>query len=60
MLFNVGFGIIVAASVLLLVVAAGAAWYMTLARQWVKAAGIPVDAAGKAKGNGSPSPPRRT
>lgn len=34
----------------------GAAWYMTLARPWMKAAGIPMDDNGKPMGNGSPLP----
>ena len=34
----------------------GAAWYMTLSRPWVKAAGIPVDENGKPDGNGNPMP----
>lgn len=34
----------------------GAAWYMTLAKPWMQAAGIPMDANGKPQGNGSPMP----
>ncbi len=36
--------------------AVGAAWYMTLAKPWMKAAGIPMTPEGKPKGNGSPMP----
>ncbi len=36
--------------------ALGAAYYMTLAKPWMKAAGIPMDANGKPMGNGSPLP----
>lgn len=36
--------------------ACGAAWYMTLSRQWIAAAGIPVDENGRPQGNGSPLP----
>ena len=34
----------------------GAVWYMTLAKPWMAAAGIPVDENGKPQGNGSPLP----
>ena len=34
----------------------GAVWYMSMAKPWIKAAGVPVDAAGKPQGNGSPMP----
>ncbi|MBV0913483.1 DUF1761 domain-containing protein [Anianabacter salinae] len=36
--------------------AMGAVWYMTFAKPWMKAAGIPMDANGKPQGNGSPMP----
>ncbi|WP_136636064.1 DUF1761 domain-containing protein [Pseudooceanicola onchidii] len=36
--------------------AMGAVWYMTLAKPWMAAAGIPVDENGKPQGNGSPLP----
>ena len=36
--------------------AMGAVWYMSLAKPWMKAAGIEVDENGKPKGNGSPMP----
>lgn len=36
--------------------AVGAAWYMSLARPWMAAAGIKVDARGRPEGNGSPLP----
>jgi type III secretory pathway component EscS len=34
----------------------GAVWYIAMSKPWVKAAGIPVDAAGKPQGNGSAMP----
>lgn len=34
----------------------GALWYMTLAKPWMAAAGIPMTADGKPDGNGSPLP----
>ena len=34
----------------------GAVWYISMSKPWMKAAGIPVDAAGKPQGNGSPLP----
>lgn len=33
-----------------------AIWYTALSKSWIAAAGIPVDAAGKPQGNGSPLP----
>ena len=36
--------------------AMGAVWYMSLAKPWMKAAGIEMDENGKPKGNGSPMP----
>lgn len=36
--------------------AMGAAWYMSLAKPWMQAAGIPMDENGKPQGNGSPMP----
>lgn len=36
--------------------AAGAAWYMTFGKPWMKAAGIPIGLDGKPKGGGSPMP----
>ena len=36
--------------------ATGAAWYITLSKPWIKAAGIPTDEAGKPQGNGSAMP----
>lgn len=34
----------------------GAFWYIYMSKPWVKAAGIPLDAAGKPKGDGNPMP----
>lgn len=34
----------------------GAVWYISMAGPWTRAAGVPVDAAGKPQGNGSPMP----
>ena len=34
----------------------GAVWYMSLAKPWIKAAGIPVDANGKPQGDGNMMP----
>ncbi len=34
----------------------GAVWYMSIAKSWIAAAEIPVDAKGKPMGNGSPAP----
>ena len=34
----------------------GAVWYIAMAKPWIKAAGIPVDASGKPMGNGSVLP----
>lgn len=34
----------------------GAIWYMSMSKPWVKAAGIPVDSAGRPQGNGSMMP----
>jgi len=34
----------------------GAVWYTWMAKPWIKAAGIPVDASGKPMGNGSAMP----
>lgn len=34
----------------------GAFWYISMGKSWIKAAGIPVDAAGKPQGSGSPLP----
>jgi len=34
----------------------GAFWYIRMSKPWIKAAGIPVDAAGKPQGSGSPMP----
>ena len=34
----------------------GAVWYTSMAKPWIKAAGVPVDAAGKPQGNGSAMP----
>lgn len=34
----------------------GAVWYMSMAKPWMRAAGVPVDAAGKPQGSGSPMP----
>ncbi len=34
----------------------GAFWYIRMAKPWMAAAGIPVDANGKPQGNGSPMP----
>ena len=34
----------------------GAFWYIRMSTRWIKAAGIPVDAAGKPQGSGSPMP----
>ncbi|MGI3169809.1 DUF1761 domain-containing protein [Pseudooceanicola sp. C21-150M6] len=34
----------------------GAVWYMSLSKPWIRAAGIPVDDAGKPQGSGSPLP----
>jgi hypothetical protein len=34
----------------------GAIWYMSMSKPWVRAAGIPVDAAGRPQGNGSVMP----
>jgi hypothetical protein len=34
----------------------GAVWYTSMSGHWIRAAGIPVDAAGKPQGNGSPMP----
>lgn len=34
----------------------GAAYYMTLSKQWITATGMPVDENGKPIGNGSPLP----
>ena len=34
----------------------GAVWYMSMAKPWSNAAGVPVDASGKPQGNGSPMP----
>ncbi len=31
-------------------------WYTKMSKSWIAAAGIPVDAAGKPQGNGSPMP----
>lgn len=36
--------------------AVGAAWYMSMSKSWVEASGIPVDEAGKPKGNGGAMP----
>ncbi len=36
--------------------AVGAGWYMTLAKPWMVAAGIPMSADGKPQGGGSPMP----
>ena len=34
----------------------GAFWYIRMSKPWIKAAGIPVDAAGKPQGYGNPMP----
>jgi hypothetical protein len=34
----------------------GAVWYISLSKQWVAAAGIPMDAQGRPQGNGQPAP----
>ena len=34
----------------------GAVWYTAMSKPWIKAAGIPVDSAGKPQGNGSAMP----
>ena len=34
----------------------GAVWYISMGAAWAKAAGVPLDAAGKPQGNGSPMP----
>lgn len=34
----------------------GAVWYLSMSKPWVRAAGVPVDAAGKPQGNGSTMP----
>ena len=34
----------------------GAVWYMSMAKPWIAAAGVPVDANGKPQGNGSVMP----
>jgi hypothetical protein len=34
----------------------GAVWYIALSKPWAAAAGIPLDAAGKPQGDGSPMP----
>lgn len=34
----------------------GAVWYITLSKPWIAASGIPVDASGKPKGDGSVMP----
>ena len=34
----------------------GAVWYIAMAKPWAVAAGVPLDAAGKPQGNGSPMP----
>ena len=34
----------------------GAVWYMSMSKPWIKAAGIPVDSAGRPQGNGSAMP----
>lgn len=34
----------------------GAFWYIRMSKPWIAAAGIPVDAAGKPQGSGSPMP----
>lgn len=34
----------------------GAIWYMSMSRAWIAAAEVPVDAAGRPQGNGSPMP----
>jgi Protein of unknown function (DUF1761) len=33
-----------------------AVWYIAMSKPWIRAAGIPTDAAGKPQGNGSPMP----
>jgi hypothetical protein len=33
-----------------------AVWYTAMSKPWIRAAGIPTDAAGKPQGNGSPMP----
>ena len=34
----------------------GAVWYIGMSKPWAVAAGVPMDAAGKPQGNGSPMP----
>lgn len=34
----------------------GAVWYISMSKPWIRAAGIPVDAAGRPQGNGSAMP----
>ena len=34
----------------------GAVWYISIGKAWAKAVGVPLDAAGKPQGNGSPMP----
>lgn len=34
----------------------GAVWYMSMSGPWIRASGVPVDAAGKPKGNGGAVP----
>ena len=49
-----GFLIVILAAVV--AYAFGAAWYMSMSKPWMQAAGIPMDAGGKPMGNGSAMP----
>ncbi|MES2143100.1 MAG: DUF1761 domain-containing protein, partial [Pseudomonadota bacterium] len=34
----------------------GAVWYIAMAKPWIAASGVPIDASGRPMGNGSPMP----